>query len=178
MHNKTGEYMMQYFNMFFFYSIFGYICETLMYKIKRTKSDSGIFIGPITPIYGVGAVIIKFISDFIFDKYGLYTFKSLILIFILSSIILTILEEIGGIFILKVFNKSLWNYKRLRFNIGKYIALEVSIIWGIVAILFSYFINPIFDTYFYIIPKAITCCLIVLFNLDILCSIIESKKGK
>jgi len=53
-------------------------------------------------------------------------------------IILTIIEAIAGYSIEFIFNITFWDYSNYKFNIGKYIALESSLIWGIGSIILIY----------------------------------------
>ena len=131
---------MYYAKYFFITSIFGYILETTMCKTY----ESGILYGPWTPVYGIGTLIIIFFSDRILKKKNIKKLTKFILLFIYCFCTLTLAELIGGLLIEKIFGYSFWEYTKYKFNVGKYICLEISLIWGIVSILFV-FIRPIMD---------------------------------
>ena len=57
---------MYYLNYFFIFSIFGHLYETLLFKIVEEKGTSGFLYGYWTPVYGVGVVLILFISNHLF----------------------------------------------------------------------------------------------------------------
>lgn len=157
---------MHYLNCFFTYSILGYLLETITAKILNNNFNSGILIGIWTPIYGIGSIIILLISNFIFKKIN-NKYLRVLLIFILVTIILTILEGLGGLLIEKTFNITYWNYSKHRFNIGKYMSLTVSLVWGIGSLIFVYFIHPRLNKYIKVIPKWGTFVLTIVFIIDI-----------
>lgn len=94
------------------------------------------------------------------------------------TVILTILEWVGGILIEKFFHITFWDYRKFKFNIGKYIALEVSLVWGILSLLIIYIIQPILNKFIYLIPNYITYILISLIILDIVVVFIRGKTHK
>ena len=49
---------MYYINCFFMYSVLGFLTESCIYKIMDSSNHSGFLYGPITPIYGIGAILI------------------------------------------------------------------------------------------------------------------------
>ena len=124
-----------------------------------------------TPIYGIGTIIILLINKYINRIKINKTFK-IILLFILSSIILAIIEAIGGYLIKWIFNLELWDYSNHKFNIGKYTSIEMSLIWGLSSIILIYFIKPLLDKIIKKIPKIITYILIVLFIFDLMITLI------
>ena len=162
---------MHYLNCFFAYSIFGYLLETIIAKILNNNFNSGILIGIWTPIYGIGSIIIILISKYIFQKIK-NKYLRVILIFISVTITLTILEGIGGILLEKVFDITYWNYSNHKFNIGKYMSLLVSLVWGIGRLIFIYFIHPRLNKYINKIPRWGTNILSILFIVDSVATII------
>lgn len=157
---------MYYINCFFVYSIFGYFFETFLSKIKNIDFSSGILFLPWTPIYGFGSIIILLISNFVFNYFYISKWKEVLIVFFIVIIILTLIELLGGFLIEKIFNIVFWDYKDYQYHIGKYIAVEVSFIWGFMSILFIYFIHPLFYNLIIIIPFFITYFLIILFFID------------
>lgn len=154
---------MYYLNYFFLYSIIGYIIETIL------GYDSGILYGYWTPVYGIGAVIILYIYNKL-KKKKLSNLKVGFLLFIFSFLILTIIEWIGGVLIEKIFNKTFWNYSKLYLNIGKYIAVEISLIWGISSLIITFILKKYTDILINKIPKFVTLILSFLFIIDLICT--------
>lgn len=158
---------MYYLKYFFLTSILGHLLETTVCKTY----ESGILYGPWTPVYGIGSLIIVYFSDRIFKKKNINTFLKFILLFIFCFFILTLAELIGGLLIEKIFGYTFWDYTKYRFNIGKYICLEISLIWGVISILFV-FIRPILDKIIKYMPNIIVCILTILIIIDLIATII------
>lgn len=95
--------------------------------------------GCVVPLYGFGAVILNLICNLFANIQTEY--KSLI-IFILSVILLSILEYVTGYILLKFFNLRLWDYSKQKCNYKGFICLEFSIIWGFLSLIFYTFIFP------------------------------------
>ena len=66
---------------------------------------------------------------------------------------------------------ELWNYTNKEYNIGKYISLDLAIVWGIFSILFIYIIHPFINKFIKKIPKKGTYLFIIIFIIDILFTI-------
>ena len=74
---------MYYLNYFFIFSIFGHLLETTMYKIFNWNLESGFLYGYWTPVYGLGAILILFLSNYIFKKLKLNKFLEIIIFLII-----------------------------------------------------------------------------------------------
>ena len=166
---------MYYINVFFVYSIFGFFFESIIGFFRHKKFSSGILYGPWTPIYGIGSIIIIVCSNFIFNNLHLIRWREICLVFFVVMFILTFIEWLGGIIIEKVFHVIFWNYEDFDGHIGKYIAVEVSLLWGILSLLFIYFIHPSFNKYIRMIPEYVTYSLIILLFIDYFFTFIKYK---
>lgn len=163
---------MYYLNNFLLFSILGHLLESLVYLFLNNNGYSGIMYGPWTPVYGFGIIIIILI----YKKIKNIQFKNnykIFFIFLISCIILTFIEFVGGISIEYFFHKKLWNYENLKFNIGPYIAIEISFIWGICSILYIYILKPITDKITKKIPRYITISILVIFIIDFIITLIN-----
>lgn len=156
---------MYYINYFFIFSILGHLIEIIL------NNKSGILFGWWTPVYGIGTIIILAIHKYI-DKFKLSKILKPIVLFLSCSIILSIIEAIGGYLIEYLFHTTFWDYSNYKLNIGKYAALEMSLIWGLGSILVIYFIKPLIDKIIGKIPQYLTYILIILFMLDLFLTII------
>lgn len=163
-------------NCFFIYSILGFIIEGLFTLIVSGNFSSGILYGPWTPVYGFGAILTIVISKKIFKNMHKSRFVETIVTFIVLTVTLTFIEWLGGILIENIFHETLWNYKNYKYNIGKYIALEMSLVWGIVSILIIYFVKPIIDKLEKKIPKFITIIFATLFIIDLITTTVVKLK--
>ena len=157
---------MYYMNLFFIYAILGYVFEEVTMSLLRKPYNSSVLYGPWTPVYGIAVLIMVFVYIFI-RKFKLKKKKEIVCYFILITIILTVLEGISGYIIELTQNKVYWNYYPLKLNMGHYMALEISLIWGIGATFITYFLIPRFKDKIKKIPKKVTWIVFSLFLLDI-----------
>lgn len=156
-------------NSFFVYSFIGYIFEIVFGFITGANNpESGVLYGPWTPIYGIAAILIILISERLFRNLHLSRWKETIIVFFIIVPLLMVLEYIGGYLIEIVFGFTFWDYSHYKFNIGKYTCLEIGLIWGIMGILFIYFLRPFLDKYIKRIPKIVSILLTFLFILDLI----------
>lgn len=157
---------MYYYNIFFLFSILGHFIENFFYPSK----DSGILFGYWTPIYGVGVVIIFIIYKLI-SKFSKKEYLKVPLLFLCSSIILSISELFAGILIERLLKVTFWDYSKEKFSIFRYTSLKMALIWGLSSIVLIYLIMPVIDKSINYIPKSITYILITLFCCDFIVSI-------
>lgn len=157
---------MYYIKYFFLTSIFGYVIETTMCK----SYESGILYGPWTPVYGIGSLIIIYFSDKILKKRNINKISKFIILFLFCFFTLSLAELVGGLLIEKLFGYAFWDYTKYRFNIGKYICLEISLIWGLISILFV-FIRPILDRIIKKIPNLLVYLCTIIMIIDIVLTI-------
>ena len=148
--------------------------ESCLYKIMEIDNYSGFMIGPVTPVYGVGVLIIILVHKYIIEKIKCHKILAIILTFIICSILLSIIELLGGILLDKLFKIELWNYSDKKYNIGKYICLEISFIWGIASVFFIYIVKPFMDRFIKRIPKKATYLFLLIFIIDLSYVVIKS----
>lgn len=160
---------MYYLKYFFITSILGFIIESIM--SGNFIGKSGILFGPWTVVYGFGSILILIINKIVSKKTTNKILK-FFLIFIISFLFLTLLELIGGIIIEKMFNITFWDYSHCKYHIGKYICLEMSLLWGISSLVFTYILKPIIDKIIKFIPNFLIYSLIILIICDLILTII------
>lgn len=161
---------MYYFNIFFLYSIIGYILEYIMYLI--CGYEGGILYGCWTPVYGIGSLIIFYFYNKYISKLKKHKIIKFFCVFLLGFFLLSLIEFIGGILIELVFGKVIWDYSNYEFNIGKYICMEMALVWGISSLIIVYILRKPTNFIVKKIPKIITWILIILFIIDCLCTFI------
>lgn len=168
-HTNNGDYMKKityYINVFLIYSIIGFIIETTLKTFFFKNMNNGIMYGPWIPVYGLGVVLIIFIMRLVFNRIKVKRGIKIFFVFLISMIVLTIIELLGGILIEEIFNKVFWDYSDLKFYLGHYIALEISLIWGIMSLVVIYLIKPIIDKIIKKIPSIITYLVLFIFIVD------------
>ena len=158
--------MYYYINSLYLYSLFGFILESTIYKIKKSKRHSSIFYGPITMVYGYGILLLLLTKKYFIDKLELTKKKKLIVTFLTATIILTLTEWLGGNIIYKIFKINMWNYSNKNFHFGKYICLELAIVWGILGTIYLYYVKDFTDKIIKLFPKKLTIAIIGLNILD------------
>lgn len=158
--------MFYYINMFFIGSFIGFVMETSIKYLFIPSLNNGLLYGPWIPVYGMGIVFAILIERFVFNRIKVNRWMKMFLTFILIVLLTTILEFLGGHLIEFLFHKTFWDYRKLKFNIGKYIALEISLLWGVLSMVFIYFIKPLIEKIINKIPRwiSILACFGMLFD--------------
>lgn len=162
---------MYYLNSFLLYSFLGFAMESTLFKNTSLKT-SGVLIGPVTLVYGVGSIVMLLINKYIMSKINTNKFLKIIISFFIYAIALTLVELICGHLCHLIFNVDMWDYTSKKYNIGKYICLEFIPIWGLFAILITNILKPFFDKVIKAIPKEATYFFLTLLSLDFIVTII------
>ena len=130
----------KYLFIFCLFAVVGWILE-VMYRSIVTKKiiNPGFMTGCVVPLYGVGAVMLNLICNLFIPITSEY---KIIIIFLLSIILLSILEYFTGYVLKKFFNIILWDYSDRKYNYKGFICLEFSFVWGLLSLIFYNFIFP------------------------------------
>ena len=163
---------MYYVNIFFIFSLIGFLFENALNYFVNGTFNSGILYGPWTFIYGIGGLLIV-VWDRFLKQYHLKKWKEIILFYLGITLFMTLVEFAGGMLIETIFHRTYWDYTTMRFNYGKYICLEVSITWGVLATLFNYLVFPWINRFGKKIPWIISVIFIILFIVDIVFTLIN-----
>lgn len=123
------------FWLFFIYSVVGWLWETVYCSLKAKKFVyRGFLVGPYCPIYGFGVLaVLYFIEPFQ---------NNLILLYVLSTIVVTVLEYLTSLFMEKLFHARWWDYSHVPLNFQGRVALPVSLFWGVGCVVIVKFVNP------------------------------------
>lgn len=150
---------------FMIYSFFGWFLETAFASaLEKRYINRGFLIGPFTPIYGFGAILIIFtLNSFDFSNQQL--FIKHISFFIFSTLLMTLLEFITGIILEKIFHSKWWDYSKNAYNFKGYVCLKYSLIWGGLSFLLIQIVHPIIQQMVHMIPDAKVEFIIILFIL-------------
>lgn len=134
---------------FFIYAAIGWILEMIycVYELGVIQ-NRGFLIGPICPIYGIGAVSILLITQ----RKKLNNIK----IFILALVLFTVLEYITSLTLEWIFHIRWWDYSNEWLNFQGRISLFYSIAWGIFAVIFVKWIHPNIEKLVKIVQRHIT----------------------
>ncbi len=145
--------MNQFLNIVFYfiiYSFLGWIIESVFKTLcERKLVNSGFLHGPFCPIYGIGALIMYFcLKNFSGNAF---------IVFCLGFVVLSIWEYVVGAFLEKVFNTKYWDYSNNKYNLQGRVCLTNSVFWGILGIIFIYFVHPFVEEKLSIINNDIIC---------------------
>lgn len=130
----------RYLFIFCVFSVIGWILE-LVYRslVEKKLVNPGFMTGCVVPLYGFGAVILNIICSLAHKIDSNY---KVLLIFILSVIILSLVEFISGFILYKFMHLKLWDYSMYKYNYKGFICLEFSLVWGLLSLVFYLFIFP------------------------------------
>lgn len=151
--------------MYLIGSFLGYILETGVKTFVNPKMNNGILYGPWIPVYGFGILLSSFVTNKVF-RMKLTKRAKFIISFLILFITITVVEQLGGILIEKTFHKTFWSYRNKKFNIGPYISLEMSLLWGFLSLLFVWELKPLIDVYIKKIPRILSLLLLGMQLLD------------
>lgn len=155
---------------FFVYGFLGWCTEVIFAAFKQHRFvNRGFLNGPICPIYGVGVTLVIACLE---------AFQSnLLLLYISSVILVTVLEGVTGWAMDKLFHNKWWDYSKLPFNIGGYVCLLFSLIWGIACVFIVYFVHPLIHQVLSLIPHTAGIALIAILGIALLSDIIVTTSA-
>lgn len=139
---------------FFIYAFLGWCTEVAFAAVKQHHFvNRGFLNGPVCPIYGFGVTIVIFF---------LTPFKNnLIALYILSVLLVTLLEGMTGWIMDIVFHNKWWDYSDQPLNIGGYVCLTFSLVWGVACVLIMKFIHPFIARFVAFLPHMFGLVLII-----------------
>ena len=155
---------------FFVYGFLGWCTEVIFAAFKQHRFvNRGFLNGPICPIYGVGVTLVIACLE---------AFQSNLLLLYISSVILVIvLEGVTGWAMDKLFHNKWWDYSKLPFNIGGYVCLLFSLIWGVACVFIVYFVHPLIHQVLSLIPHTAGIALIAILGIALLSDMIVTTSA-
>ncbi len=146
--------------MFLIYAFLGWCAEVAYHAVEVGDfANRGFLNGPVCPIYGVGATLVIAVLTRVDNVFAM---------FIASMLLTSLLELITGFTLKKIYHTSWWDYSDKPFNIGGYICLEFSIIWGFACVGVMEILHPIIMNAIHFIPETLgTILLAALFGIFI-----------
>ena len=121
---------------FFVYAFLGWCTEVAFAAVKTGKFvNRGFLNGPLCPIYGVGVVLVVLLL--------MPVHQNLVLLYVASTVLVTVLEGLTGFFMDKIFHHKWWDYTDQPLNIGGYVCLPFSLVWGVCCVLIVRVIHPV-----------------------------------
>lgn len=158
---------MNYLKYFLIFSIFGFIMESVVYKVSGSNNHSGVLLGPYTLVYGFGGIFIMLINNY-FNKISMNSFLKLVILFIVFTIACTLIEFLIGNLIHYIFNIDKWDYTDHKYHFGKYICLDLALTWGGLSIFIIKFLKTFIDKLLMIIPNNSAIIILLILIIDLL----------
>ena len=132
MHYNVYQLLM----LFLIYSFLGWCVEVSFVAVTTGRVvNRGFLNGPVCPIYGVGMLGALLLLEPVSGN--------LVLLFFLGMLLCTLVELIGGWILEKAFHTRWWDYTDKPFNLGGYVCLGFSIMWGFAVTFAVRLIHPL-----------------------------------
>lgn len=135
--------------LFFVGAMLGWVLEFLFRNLishsgPRAKHfiNPGFCKGPYLPIYGVGLTVLFLIAYM--ETRGIVeaTLTNELILFASMAVTMTLIEFVGGLFLLKVLNIRLWDYSDRWGNVMGLICPLFSLIWALLGAVYYLLIHP------------------------------------
>lgn len=143
---------------FFVYSFLGWCTEVAFAACKERRFvNRGFLNGPFCPIYGFGvSLVIVFLTSYR---------SNLVFLYIASVFLVTVLEGLTGWAMDKIFHNKWWDYSDMPLNIGGYVCLIFSLIWGAACVAIMNLIHPLIHKGLTFLPHTLGIVLIILLGI-------------
>ena len=157
---------------FLIYSCLGW-CLEVVYAAATTGQlvNRGFLNGPVCPIYGFGMILVLFFLTPLEDN--------LLLLYLGGVLLPSTLELVGGWVLYKLYRTRWWDYSDRPFNIGGYICLEFSLLWGVGALLMVKAVHPAIAALVDIVPPLVgfilMCLLYAVYAADVVATGISAS---
>lgn len=146
---------------FFIYGFLGWCTEVVFAAFKHgTFVNRGFLLGPICPIYGFGVIAVLYLLGPLTDRP--------VSVYIMSVLITSAVELLVGVLAQKVLHERLWDYSNCFMNLGGYICLVFSLLWGVGCMAVIYLVQPLIAKVVAIVPRPISATALIIFSAMIL----------
>ena len=158
---------------FTIYSFLGWCSEVIFATVTTGKFvNRGFLNGPVCPIYGFGMSLVLLV---------LLPFSDNIpLLFIGGALLTSAIELVGGWALKKFFHTTWWDYSNQPFNLGGYICLKFSILWGLCVVVVIRIVHTAIASLVHWIPFTLGAILvgifIALFITDTIVTVLTIRK--
>lgn len=149
--------------MFYIYSFLGWFMEEVYATLGKGKLiNRGFLNGIVCPVYGFSMAFMSIFMESLKNEW--------FYLFLGCCIVGSVIELITGLILEKVFQTRLWDYSDMKFQMGGYVCLKYSIVWGILGMLIIKLVNPFLLSILHKVPRIIGVIVLivvtVLFVLD------------
>lgn len=152
---------------FFLYAFLGWITEVIYAACCKGRFiNRGFLLGPWCPIYGCGVVLVLCILEPLRQKP--------LLAFVLAVLITSALELLVGFVSEKIFHERLWDYSHRFLNIGGYICLRFSLLWGVACLAVVYGLQPLLALLVGVMPEVLGRLLLLALSVVMLTDLVAT----
>lgn len=125
------------FILFIFGSVAGFLVEGISHIIKAGtwENHAAVVWGPFCIIYGVGLLVVYILACFLSSSSTLRLFAA----FTLSG---TVIEYFASLIQEMWLGSASWDYSGHFLNIGGRVSLQMALFWGVLGLLFVWFLYP------------------------------------
>ena len=143
--------------LFFLYAFLGWCVEVAFVAVTCGRVvNRGFLNGPVCPIYGCGMLGVLYLLRPVEEN--------LLLLFLGGMVLASALELAGGWALNRLFHTRWWDYSNEPFNLGGYICLEFSIMWGFACLFVVDILHPSIEFFIRLIPHTLGWVLLGLFS--------------
>ena len=140
--------------LFLVYSFLGWCVEVCFVAVTSGQVvNRGFLNGPVCPIYGVGMLGVLLLLEPVSHR--------LFWLFLLGMLLCTAVELVGGWILEKVFHTRWWDYTDQPFNLGGYVCLGFSLMWGLAVTFVVRLIHPVLFSLLKLIPHTLGVVLLI-----------------
>lgn len=167
-----GFSLYQILAFFLIYSCLGWCLEVIYAAVSTGQLvNRGFLNGPVCPIYGFGMILVLFFLTPLEDD--------LLLLYLGGVILPSALELVGRWALYKLYRTRWWDYTDKPFNIGGYVCLEFSLMWGVGAMVMVKAIHPTIAALVNLIPPlagfVLMCLLYAVYAADAVATAIAAS---
>lgn len=155
---------------FFLYAFAGWAAEVLFAAFLHGRFvNRGFLCGPLCPIYGIGLVLVALLLEPLGNHW--------VQLFLVAAALTTGVELVAGYLMEKLFHHRWWDYSAMPLNIGGYVCLPFSLLWGAACVLIEKVVHPLVVRLVAWIPHGLGGALLIafaaLFVADIIVSVLS-----
>lgn len=156
--------------LFFVYAFLGWCVEVAFVAVTVGKVvNRGFLNGPVCPIYGCGMLGVLM---------ALLPIKqNVFLLFLGGMLICSAVELFGGWILDKIFRMRWWDYSDRPFNVGGYICLPFSIMWGFAVVFAVRFVHTPIMAVMKKIPMIVQIIIIIILSIVFIIDMIVTLKN-
>ena len=132
--------------LFFLYAFLGWCVEVAFVAVTCGRVvNRGFLNGPVCPSYGFGMLGVLYLLRPVEEN--------LLLLFLGGMVLASALELAGGWALNRLFHTRWWDYSNEPFNLGGYICLKFSLMWGLGTVMVVRLVHPALYDLFFWIPR-------------------------